>query len=1099
MNCHFCLSSRRKSFALLFCAGFITAFPWEAFANNKLQETQVVQQQKQTVSGIVKDVSGESIIGANVMEKGTANGVITDLDGGFSLSVSPNATLIISYIGYITQEVKAESRSIKITLMEDSKTLDEVVVVGFGTQKKVNLTGAVGTLSGDELQERPVSNATQALQGLMPGLNIDISNGSLESRPSINVRGITTIGDGSSGDPLILIDGMEGELHSINPQDIANISILKDAAASSIYGSRAPFGVILITTKTGSKDGKTTINYNNSFRWGSPINKKEMMNSVQFAAWLNDAQTNAGGGAFFGETWMKNINDYHSAKPYGPAQRITEDGTIVYAINPMTNGQWESGFTSGADDINYYDVVYKNWTFSQEHNVSASGGNDKFNYYASGSYFNQNGLLNIGEDGLDRFTATGKINSQLTNWLKFNLNMRFTREDYTRPSQMTDYFYTSLAAKAWPILPLYDRNGYLFHSDDRSVASLEQGGIDKKQTDFIYMQTGFVLEPIKNWLTSVDFNYRIKSADRHWDRQPFVQHDVNESPYYRNSTSYAHEDLLKENYYNFNARSEYSFSLNDSHHFHVMGGFQTEELKQKWFGLQRDGILIGEKPEIDLTSGLDINGNPITPSVNGGQSSWSTVGFLGRVNYDYKSRYLFEVNVRADGSSRFRQGNQWKTFPSASIGWNIAEEHFFEPLRDIVDMLKIRGSYGTLGNQNTNNWYYTFQTLSVSPSSGGWLQNGRKPNTAWAPGLVSEALTWETVESFNIGFDWGAFRNKLTGSFDYYVRNTLDMVGPAPALPDILGATVPKTNNTDLRTHGWELSVMWRDALKNGLSYSAKFLLSDSRTKILHYPNNPTNSNTTYMEGRYINDIWGYETLGLAKTDEEMQQHLATLPNGGQNALGSDWRAGDIMYKDLDGDRKVSGGSWTVDDPGDRKVIGNSTPRFRFGLDLNATWKGFDMRVFFQGVLKRDYWQGSGFMFGFTGANMWDDCAGLTEVHDYFRNEDTWSVKEGYNTVNLDAYLPRIIQNNGKNTQVQSRYLQDASYVRLKNLQIGYTLPAALSMKWGVQKMRVYFSGENLFTITNLVKQFDPETIGTTAGNGYPLSTTLSCGLSLTF
>jgi TonB-linked SusC/RagA family outer membrane protein len=355
--------------------------------------------------------------------------------------------LKFSYIGYITQSVTVGARKvINITLAEDAKILDEVVVVGFGTQKKVNLTGAVGTVSADELKERPVANITQALQGMIPGLNIDVSNGSLESRPSINVRGTTTIGEGSSGSPLILIDGMEAELHSVNPQDIASISVLKDAAASSIYGSRAPFGVILITTKSGTKDGKTQINYNNSFRSSSPIDKKHLMNSVDFASWVNDMLTNRGNSVRFGETYMDRVVAWHNATPYKPGQRKDASGNIVYSLEPNTNGsgQWLGAFSNGADDIDYYDVVYRDQNFSQEHNISANGGSQKFNYYLSGSYYGTNGLLEFGKENLDRYTATAKINSELTNWLRVNMNVRFTREDYERPAALTDYFYQSL-------------------------------------------------------------------------------------------------------------------------------------------------------------------------------------------------------------------------------------------------------------------------------------------------------------------------------------------------------------------------------------------------------------------------------------------------------------------------------------------------------------------------------------------------------------------------------------------------------------------------------------------------------------------------------
>lgn len=529
-----------------------------------------------------------------------------------------------------------------------------------------------------------------------------------------------------------------------------------------------------------------------------------------------------------------------------------------------------------------------------------------------------------------------------------------------------------------------------------------------------------------------------------------------------------------------------------------MVGFQAENLNQKYYSLLRNGIMFPGKPDVDLTTGLDYDGNPVTPEVSGYRNSWSTAGFFGRFNYNYNDKYLFEANLRYDGTSRFQKGNQWKLFPSFSLGWNIAREEFFEPLSSVIGTLKLRGSYGTLGNQNTTNWYQTYQTMVVGSANGEWMMNGRRPNTATVPGLVSPLLTWETIESYNIGLDWGLLSNRLTGSFEYYVRNTKNMIGNAPELPAILGTAVPVTNNTDLRTKGWEFSIGWNDLLGNGFSYGAKFNLSDARSFITRYPNNPTKSISTYIEGREINEIWGYVTKGLARTDAQMTEHLQSLPNGGQDALGSDWRAGDIMYADIDGDGKISSGSGRLGDTGDMKVIGNSTPRFLFGLDLYASWKGFDIRMFFQGVMKRDFWQGSGYLFGANSRGMWSSF-GISDVHDYFRDENTWSVKEGYQTANINAYLPRPLYND-KNLQTQTGYLQNAAYIRLKNLQIGYTLPKSVVSKIGIQDLRIYFSGENLWTGTSLVKQFDPETISSGVGGiGYPLSRTLSCGLNVSF
>lgn len=1068
--------------------------------SNSVQKGKSSPKTRKKIKGRVTAINGDPIIGATVREVGNSkNGTITDIDGNYNLEIDTNDKVEISCIGFQSKIVKAGN---DVVLKEDSKMMDELVVVGFGTQKKVNLTGAVEIIDKKQLTERPVTTAAQALQGVVPGLQITQTSGSLNSHPSVNVRGTTTIGEGTSGDPLILIDGMEGDLNTINPQDIETISVLKDAASSSIYGSRAPFGVILVTTKSGGKSNKPVVNYNNSFRISSPLNMLHTMNSLDFATWVNDSEVNMGSSIYFKTNSDKTgrfdqILAYHNATPVGPGTRQTADGTLLYSIEAQPSGQWYGGYSRGIDDVDWYDMVYRNQSFSQEHNISMSGGNEKFNYYTSGNFLNQGSLLNMGDESLKRYTATVKLNAQLTHWLKVNYNMRFAREDYNKPYQLNSSLYSALACHAWPILPAYDRNGNHYYSNTISAWGLIDGGQSITQTDNLAQQIGFTIEPIKRWITHIDLNYRTKSADNRAYQLNCGNHDINGNSY-ASAKSSVHQDFLKENYYNFDVHTEYSFTLNDKHNFHMMTGLQIEDLKQKLFGLTRSGVILDSKPEVDLTTGLE-NGIAVTPSTNGESDEWATIGIFGRFNYDYDGKYLVEANLRGDGSSRFRKGNQWKLFPSISLGWNIAYENFFKPFSSTINTLKIRLSYGALGNQNTTNWYQTYQTITTSASAGTWLQNGTMPNITYSPNLVSEYLSWETIESYNVGIDWGLLNNRLTGSFNWYVRNTNNMVGNAPELPAILGTDVPKTNNTDLRTSGWELSIGWRDQLKNGLNYGARIMLFDSRSKIIHYPNNPTELIDNYIEGRYIGEIWGYVTKGLAKTDEEMTAHIASLSNGGQDALGSDWKAGDIMYEDINGDGKISTGSGTLNDPGDKKVIGNTTPRYQFGIDLTASWKNFDFRAFFQGVLKRDYWQGSNYLFG-SSAKSWGlwGAASITAVNDYFRNEDTWSVSNGYRDSNIDAYLPRPLYND-KNVQCQTRFLQNAAYMRLKNLQIGYTLPQSLTSKWMMNSLRFFISAENLFTISNIDSQFDPETIETSDGAAYPLSKTISFGLSLTF
>ena len=787
----------------------------------------IYAQNTDIISGRVSSSIGEPMIGASVMVKGTTNGTITDLDGNFKVEASSTATLIISYVGYVTQEVQIAGRkAVNITLKEDTGLLEEIVVVGFGTQKKVNLTGAVGLADAESLKERPVLNATQALQGLVPGLQITQTNGTLGDTPTINIRGTGTIGEGSSGSPLILIDGMEGDLNMINPQDIASVSVLKDAASSSIYGSRAPFGVILITTKTGSKD-KISINYNNSFRWASPIKMMKMMNSVNFASFLNDAMTNSGRSPQFVLDHVNRMEDYMNAVPCGPGQRRKVDGTIIYAIDPDVNGQWLDGYANGIDNVNIFDEIYKGTTFNQEHNFSASGGNDRINYYVSFNYMHQDGFMKIGNDDLKRYNTTTKLNITLTDWLKLNLSTRFTRQDYEHPFFMDNWEYYELVGRSsWPNIPLYDRNGYYFNAPSVPLKLAEQGS-KMRQTDNLYQQVGFMIEPIKNWVTHINFNYRINNVFNRSQQFAIYNHDINGEPYSSDLTSGIGEDISKENYYNFEVYSEYTHSFKEKHNLHVLVGSQIEDFKRQTHNLYRDGIILNSKPEVDLTTGLGSNGSVVSPTVGGQRSEWGLVGFFGRLNYDFEGKYLFEGNLRYDGSSRFRKNNRWKLFPSFSLGWNIAREEFFIPLQDVVGMLKLRASYGTLGNQNTNNWYQTYQTIKLNIAGGTWLQNGIKPNTSSAPSLVSTELTWETVETYNIGLDWALFNNRLTGSFDYFVRNTNNMVGKSPELPAILGTDVPVTNNTNLRTSGWELNIGWQDRLSNGLSYSATFLLSD--------------------------------------------------------------------------------------------------------------------------------------------------------------------------------------------------------------------------------------------------------------------------------
>ena len=520
----------------------------------------------------------------------------------------------------------------------------------------------------------------------------------------------------------------------------------------------------------------------------------------------------------------------------------------------------------------------------------------------------------------------------------------------------------------------------------------------------------------------------------------------------------------------------------------IYRSIDSELYKQNYVYARRDDVISDEVPSIDTSMGKDYTA--------ANKKEWATAGFFGRLNYDYDGRFLAEVNIRYDGSSRFLGDKRWNVFPSFSLGYNIAREEFWDSLSDYIGTLKPRFSWGKLGNQNTKEFYPFYPSQPLGLKNGNYLIGGQMPTTATAPLMVSDLMTWEKIETTNIGVDFGAFGNRLSGSFEWFKRNTDDMVGPPEEKSPIIGIDndkLPRVNNAAMATRGWELVINWNDQIGK-VGYTIGFTLADARSKITKYPNDARiisndNGAIPYV-GKYIGDIWGYETIGIAKTDEEMQNHLATTD---QSQIGSKWGAGDIMYKDLDGDNKITTGANTVDNPGDRKVIGNETPRYQVGVILGADWNGFDFRAFFQGICKRDIWLTGNYFWGATGG-LWQSI-GYKEHFDYYRpvGDDMGE--------NLDSYFPKPYFNTNKNQQIQTGYLQSAAYLRLKNLQVGYTVPNHLVKKIGLNKVRVFFSGDNLFTVSSIFGVFDPETVGGALGNGkiYPISRTLSCGVNVSF
>ena len=1052
-------------------------------ANITYKANAAVVQQQAVCKGTVVDSNGEPVVGASVfaVSNGHKKGSVTDLDGNFEIDgIASGSSLTISYVGYKTQQVTWNGKDLKVTLQESSEMLDNVVVVGYGTQKKVNLTGAVSVVSSKALDSRPVTSVAQALQGEVPGLNFSVGNGggSLKSRMGLNIRGIGTIGEGSNAAPLVLIDGSEGDLYSISPNDIESISVLKDASSSAIYGSRAAFGVILVTTKSG-KDSRTNVSYNGNVRFSTATQIPEMPNSYDFARYWNDAAANSGGNAPFSQDMLNKIKNHINGTP-APGEEVTTtwQGTAANEPWSMYNGSW--------DNTNWFKEMYKSAVPSTEHNISVSGGGNKVNYYISGAILSQRGLIRHGKDKLKRYNFSSKVTANLTDWATVTYNTKWIREDYSRPSYMTGLFFHNIARR-WPTNPVYDPNGHYVHGNE--ILQMENGGIDATQEDKLFQQLALEFRPIKGWKIRLEGNYNTTNYHNHWDVLPIYYYDPDQHPIaaawsgdYAAGKSNVGEAMSKNNYYNGRFFTEYNMTLNDKHEFKFLAGLDMES--NIYTNLSAN--------QADLVTPLVPTLNNATNKVVGrgfSNTHWSTMGVFGRINYAYDSRYLAEFSIRRDGSSRFIGDKTWGTFPSIALGWNIANEQFFKPLNKTVNTLKLRLTYGSLGNTNIDQLYPWFLRQPISSNSSAWLVNGERVNTSGVPGLVSPFLTWERVQSWNIGLDFGLFNNKLQGTFDYFVRTTKNMVGPAPVKPSILGATQPKENNSDMRSNGWDLEVRWRDRVGQ-VNYGIKLVLSDDYQTITNFYN-PNRLLSQWCAGKRMGDIYGYKVEGIAQTDQQMNEWLAN----NKPSWGSDWAAGDVMYKDLNGDKKVNSGKSTYDDMGDLTKIGNSLPRYRFGITLDANWKGFDFLIFMQGVGKRDFWDASPYSVG-ANTGLWQSAA-FKDHLDYWR--PATDTNFGPNT---NAYYPRPLFGQGsKNFQTSDRYLQNAAYMRIKNIQLGYTLPAAIASKIGASRVRLYFSAENLVTFTKMNKIFDPEATGGDWGPGklYPLQRTISFGLNLNF
>jgi len=1022
--------------------------------------TQITEQQNNVkrITGSVVDKNGEAIIGASVMIKGTTNGTITDVDGHFVLAeASNNATLVISYVGYVTQSIALNGKmAVKIQLLEDTKTLDEVVVVGYETQKKVNLTGAVGSVKGDVLENRPITNIGQGLQGAIPNLQVSQSGYAPGQGSSFNIRGMTSI---NGGEPLILVDGVVQDPNLLNPSDVENVSVLKDAASAAIYGARAAYGVVLITTKQGKKQQRPTLQVSTSLSTTKATNLPEYTDSWQYVNYMNTASVNAGGSNYFDERLVQNVKKYYDDPKnnlpvyYDPA--IDLDGKYKYCGNTnWTKELYKSGALETLD-------------------ATLSGGAEKMKYYASYGFMRQKGFLNTYNDTYKRHNINMFFDLDALSWLSVSARVKYTYSTEDHPSSGSNG-WSGISAYGGqmkndlrPIMPVKHPDGNWSGQGNftNPFAVGAGGGSDKRKVNDLWLTGNIDIHPLKNLSIKGDFTFNPYSWNRDLYARTFTEIWANGSDTYPWSNPNSERLENNNDYYTaINAYVNYSLKFGKSN-FKILAGYNQEKKKLKSFSAKREGLINNDLPAINRAIGQQY--------VDGSISSWATEGVFSRINYDYDGKYLLELNGRYDGSSKFPKGDRYAFFPSISAAWRISEEPFWKDLKSTVTNAKIRASYGSLGNQNVTSNFPYVSNYNITTAMN-YILGNVLPVGVSSGSLISPSFTWEKVNQMNFGLDLGLMNDKLTFSFDVYRRNTKDMLVTGTPLPAVLGTSVPKENAADLKTYGWESIITWKDQIKD-VAYSVSFNISDAQSKITKF-SNPTGSLDTYYVGQKIGEIWGYESNGLFQSADE----IAKSPS--QTTLyGGTWNPGDVKYQDLNGDNKITYGSNTLANHGDKKIIGNNTPRFQFGLQASASWKGFDLSLFFQGTAKRDLWVGGSRFFGI--GSEWD--VPMKETLDFWTENNT------------NAFRPRpYINGSHGNWQVSTRYLQDASYIRLKQFSIGYTIPNLFMNKVGLSKARVYFTGQNVFTITKLSKLYDPEIA---SFNIYPIPRSYSVGLNLTF
>ena len=1050
--------------------------------------------QSQTISGSVSDaVTSEPLAGVSIVvvgsetESGVVIGTQTDAMGRFNLDVPAGFTALkFSYIGYISKEQTIQGQTMNVVLEPDVLLLEEAVVVGFGTQKRANLSGAVDEVDMEALELRSISNVTQGLQGLIPNLNIDYTAGAPGTEPIINIRGYTSINGGS---PLILIDGIPAEARDLNlldAQDVSSISVLKDASSAAIYGARAAFGVLLIETKRGGGE-QMNVNYTHRTSWDTPtVIPEKVTDPYVYMRWQENSSD---------ATPWDYINYSDDMYAWARDRSDNPSSTDAVRVNPSNTSQWQ--YMGNRDWSEYF---LSDYGMSSNNTLSLSGSTANTNYYLSGSMDNQDGALQIDDDNFERLGIRSNVEYRLNQFFNITNLTQMTQSSRNAPSYLSgesssmQSFYL-LAPTSWHKNP--DGN-WANSAAGQLAAQLTEGG------DFVdeynKFQTTFTLRSdIIPSLLSLNADYTFRSEKRNYDwdykkyRIGYGPNDVRElgnTAVYRYRMDYDYQVL------NLYASLNKQFQ---NHQFSGIIGYNQESYDFYRVNTSITDVISSSLPSISLALGSTNTSDSYT--------GWAVQGVFGRLNYIFKDKYIVEFNGRYDGSSRFPENDRFGFFPSASLGWRLDQESFFNV--DAINVFKLRASYGTLGNQSVSDFGYI---PSMSTYNNGYLVDNNRPLSISAPGMVSSNYTWEEVTSQNIGLDIELLESKLQFNLDLYTRDTEGMLTLGKELPSVLGTSEPNENAADLRTKGWEVAVNYRDNvnfLNDRLSFGARLTLADAQSEITSFDNPNQNLNQYYV-GAQIGEIWGLTVDGFFESEEE-------ITNSPDQSSMVPWGAipttvGSIKFADINGDGVITKGT-TVADPGDIKIIGNSEARYRFGINLDFNYKGFDVQTFFQGIGKRDYYP---FHYVFWGFHQQPYNGGFTHLLDYYRAADDSPeamsqhsqkyIDMGLANANTDSRYPVLqawnmdVNTYGAGSTPNDKYLLDASYLRWKNLTIGYRLPGEIIQSLGLSQVRVYLSGENLMEWSEISDIVDPEAV-TNNGRGYvyPFQRRYSLGINVQF